>query len=484
VSTPSQAEQAEKAVADLEAALESHPEDLELRNQLAAALRDRGSVPEAVEMYRTVAEVYRSRGQIDQALVACNALLATDPGHTAGLRLKAELASLSSSLEARSLYGTWRGLGPLLEARDTQPQNAASAEQTDAPVTETAAPVEQNGTPEPRGASGRIPLPALLAGGAGSEASALTPAALAAEPEEDDLVLPRAFDQPFAQTLSALSSEHVGAAVSLFPGLPDEALAEMARSLSLENYRKGELILREGEAGDACFVIVSGTVRVLKRDPLEPRADLIEVTRLCDGDLFGEFALLADRRRHATVQAVEETQVYRVPRRLIVSLSHRYPNVAPHLERYYRERLLSTLLATAPFFTPLPRPRRVELLTHFEPRRVESADCIILEGQRTGGFYLIVLGSVEISKRVRPEREVLVATLGEGAYFGEMSLLRGDVARATVRAAGPVELAVLPPRDFYRLIADHPVLWEQIRREAHRREVETYELLAGVTGVV
>jgi CRP-like cAMP-binding protein len=79
---------------------------------------------------------------------------------------------------------------------------------------------------------------------------------------------------------------------------------------------------------------------------------------------------------------------------------------------------------------------------------------------------------------------VLLASLGEGSYFGEMSLLKGVVASATVTAAGAVELAYLPPKDFYNVVATYPVLWEELRREAHRRELANQFILAGDTNMV
>ena len=77
---------------------------------------------------------------------------------------------------------------------------------------------------------------------------------------------------------------------------------------------------------------------------------------------------------------------------------------------------------------------------------------------------------------------MLLASLGEGTYFGEMSLLRGDVARASVTATGQTELAMLPAKNLYALVASHPTLWEEVRREARRRELESVQMLAGTTG--
>jgi len=302
----------------------------------------------------------------------------------------------------------------------------------------------------------------------------------------DDLSLDKAFDRSFSGTIRSLAPD--GAAIdtplTLFSDLPDEALVEMSNRMVIRSYAAGELVIREGDPGDACFVVAVGEVRVLKRNPIEPHGDLVEVARLGQGALFGEFALLADRRRHATVQAVGRCELYEVPRKLLRELAASFPEVGPVLENFYRERLLATLLATAPFFKPLPEDRRSQLLSRFKPMRAESGERIITEGQRAGGLYLIVLGSVEILKRVSEKRMVLLATLGEGAYFGEMSLLKGGVANASVTATGPAELAVLPPRDFYEIVASNPVLWDEVRREANRRQLEMNQIVTGETNVV
>jgi CRP-like cAMP-binding protein len=53
-----------------------------------------------------------------------------------------------------------------------------------------------------------------------------------------------------------------------------------------------------------------------------------------------------------------------------------------------------------------------------------------------------------------------------------------------VTAAGPVELAQLEPRDFYQIVSAHPVIWEELRREASRRELTNRNILTGETSVV
>ena len=157
--------------------------------------------------------------------------------------------------------------------------------------------------------------------------------------------------------------------------------------------------------------------------------------------------------------------------------------MARTLRTFYRERLLQTLLATAPFFQRLSPPERAAIAERFRPRRFGRGAQIIEEGAPGGGLYLILVGEVQVVRAGKAkdgsDKIVKLGTLGEGSYFGEMSLLRGGVASATVRATRMTEAVQLPPRDFYEMASQHPVLWEQLRTEAERREMANVAILAG-----
>jgi CRP-like cAMP-binding protein len=298
---------------------------------------------------------------------------------------------------------------------------------------------------------------------------------------DDGLELARALSRPFA------APPEPGVDASKLPalsGLSERSVQAIAAGMVRRRVATNDLIVREGDAGESCFVLAHGEARVLKRDPLLPRGDLVEVSRLVDGELFGEVAMLGDRRRHASVQAVSDCDLLEIPRTHLVQVSRRYPEVESYLQQFYRERLIATLVRTASFFRPLDDAQRTSLVSHFRFTEVQAGTRIVGEGERAGGFFLIVFGSVEITKRVSERRQVLLATLGEGTYFGEMSLLRGEVARASIIATAPTELAVLPAKNFYALVANHPVLWDQVRQEAHQRELEMVQIVTGVTGTV
>ncbi len=256
----------------------------------------------------------------------------------------------------------------------------------------------------------------------------------------------------------------------LLSDLPRGAFMELLTRVTVLKLDGGVNVLREGELGDACYLIASGSVRVTKND--------VELAVLGPGSFFGEFAVLADQRRHASVETVEPVELLEIRRALIDELVAAHPGVARTLRRFYRERLLQTLTATAPFFSRLTHDERVAVADRFRPRRFGRAARIVEEGAPGGGLFLILVGEVQVV-RGAAEEEVELGRLGEGSYFGEMSLLRGGVASATVRATRMTEVVQLPPRDFYEVVSQHPVLWEQLRSEAERRELANHAILAG-----
>lgn len=75
-------------------------------------------------------------------------------------------------------------------------------------------------------------------------------------------------------------------------------------------------------------------------------------------------------------------------------------------------------------------------------RTYGDGECIVEEGDHSRDMFVIQTGRVRISKKVG-EREVELATLERGDFFGEMSLLESLPRDATARAVGTTELLVI-----------------------------------------
>ena len=267
--------------------------------------------------------------------------------------------------------------------------------------------------------------------------------------------------------------------VPLLSALPREAFVEFIQAVPVRRAPAGTMILCEGEHGDAFYIIIGGHVRVLKNQRSGPP---VEVARLGPGTFFGEFALLSDSLRHASIEAVDEVELFEVSKSLLDGLVARFPDVGRTVWRFYRERLIETLIATAPFFVPLSPDERAMVAGRLRGRRYTAKSDIVVEGGRRGGLYLILLGEVEVVRKRPDGTTVVVSRLQEGSYFGETSLLRGGAPPvATVTATRDCEIVELPPAAFYELVGRHPELWDAVKREADRRESAADALLSGET---
>src|SRR5579859_5927098 len=89
--------------------------------------------------------------------------------------------------------------------------------------------------------------------------------------------------------------------VSLFDGMPDKVLSQIFKIGKVENYKTGEMIIREGQAGGNLYVIITGRAEVFKSGK-EPgvKKYLADMER---GSIFGEMSVFDEGPYSATVKA-------------------------------------------------------------------------------------------------------------------------------------------------------------------------------------
>jgi signal transduction histidine kinase len=121
----------------------------------------------------------------------------------------------------------------------------------------------------------------------------------------------------------------------LFTGLSEADLARLWETSTRQHLEPGEYLLREGEAGDAMFVIVSGELEVTKR------AEDVELplARVGPGAIQGEIAAIGGHTRAASVRAITEVEVLRIPREGLLALLDAGPEPALALLRTVLERM-------------------------------------------------------------------------------------------------------------------------------------------------
>ena len=98
----------------------------------------------------------------------------------------------------------------------------------------------------------------------------------------------------------------------------------MERSSLGKVYERGQVIVRQGEAGDSMYVIQGGQVEVVQeKDGKEYRLSV-----LGRGDVFGEMALFDREPRSATVRALDSARVLTLDKRTFLRRVHEDPSLA------------------------------------------------------------------------------------------------------------------------------------------------------------
>src|SRR5215208_2047306 len=116
--------------------------------------------------------------------------------------------------------------------------------------------------------------------------------------------------------------------VPVFEALRPEDLVRVADVAVPRSFRGGEVVFREGDDSDTCYIVRSGHARAV-REHGDGRQ--ITLATFGPGDFFGELAMFDDERRSATVEAVDALDVLGIPGVDMRALLTRHPEIAVKL---------------------------------------------------------------------------------------------------------------------------------------------------------
>ena len=135
----------------------------------------------------------------------------------------------------------------------------------------------------------------------------------------------------------------VGVLTEWFGPLDPAAQADLEAHLEWRELAGGDVLFRQGEAGEDVYIVVNGRLRVSVADPSEPSAQRV-VEESGRGQVVGEVALLTGEARAATVTAVRDSDLLRLSRASFEALLDRHPRPMMTIARAAARRLRDTAL--------------------------------------------------------------------------------------------------------------------------------------------
>ncbi len=208
---------------------------------------------------------------------------------------------------------------------------------------------------------------------------------------------------------------------SLFKNINNQTIVEMKKSLKLVNYKKSQLIFREGEHGDYLYIIKEGSVRVFTHDQHGVK---IALARLNRGDYFGEQALLGElhKIRNANVESIEATTLIKIDSKFLTDQIQRDHSLKAQLSQIGSQQAINNLILSAKFYNDI-------IGIHSEAKEHNIIDypegkLIFSFGDKPNNAYIILQGEVELLIPIGQPKNLKSIVLHKGSIFGELGIIR------------------------------------------------------------
>jgi CRP/FNR family cyclic AMP-dependent transcriptional regulator len=135
------------------------------------------------------------------------------------------------------------------------------------------------------------------------------------------------------------------------------------------------------------------------------------------------------------------------------------------------------LLADVPLFSTLDEREQTELYGRLRRRRYRKGEMVFMRGDPGRDLYLIESGSVKICLTTSDGKELTLALLGPGEFFGELALLDGDPRSSDAVVMEPGQCLLLERGDFLQFLDQHPRVAHRVMEVLSRRLRDNNQLV-------
>ena len=252
--------------------------------------------------------------------------------------------------------------------------------------------------------------------------------------------------------------------VPLFGDLDPVSLHKVVRCVRAVTLEPGQVLFRQGDPANSLYVVVEGAVVPIAEGDRRRKLAVLE-----RGAFFGEIGLMTKQPRNATIEALVETKLLAIDRRLLRQLIDDAPSVSKSILRFLRARLIDRQIRTNLFFSAFAHGERAAVAKQFRFLEVEDGAKLIERGRAPEGLYVVLSGELSVVGPASADEQDVdkeLAGLGLGDAFGGLSLIDGRLPPGDVVARGKCWLVVLHEGRFRRILEANPRLDRILRRIA------------------
>jgi CRP/FNR family cyclic AMP-dependent transcriptional regulator len=126
--------------------------------------------------------------------------------------------------------------------------------------------------------------------------------------------------------------------IPIFAQIDPNKLKLLALASERLTYGDSQIVMQQGDAGDAAFVVIGGKAEVIIETPSGPTT----VAHVKRNDIVGEIAILCDVPRTATIRAEGELEVLKITKDRFVRMLTDFPSLGLGVMRVLADRLART----------------------------------------------------------------------------------------------------------------------------------------------
>jgi NTE family protein/lysophospholipid hydrolase len=248
-----------------------------------------------------------------------------------------------------------------------------------------------------------------------------------------------------------------------FKNLNKKVFQDLSVHLNRIALPNGETLFRQGDPTDALYVVISGCLQsALTRED----GSVVPLGKINPGQPVGEMQLLAGGTRTATVYALCDSELVKLPQEGFTQLAAKAPELIQHMGETIRRRLrrdqLTLILPS--LLGPLDETMIEDIEAHLEWVHLKRGDGLFRQGDTGDSLYLVISGRLQAVSVDRNGTERVLNEVARGESVGEMAMFTGEPRASTISAIRDSELVKFSKPAFERIIAQYPQLNLHITR--------------------
>jgi len=273
-------------------------------------------------------------------------------------------------------------------------------------------------------------------------------------------------------THSLLSEEEFPILKGLSP-LNMRILNGSSRVLEID---QGVETLHEGDNPRDLYFIRKGCVSITKNNGQQRTV----IANLKAGNVFGEFSILRNKPRYASVYTAEASEIIRINAAAVHQVLEADQAFKDRLQAMLSQRMLNSFLFSHPIFQTLPQNLRLQfskdLKTIFRP--VDSQ--LLTQHEEVQGMMLILSGSIEIYHRDHSGKEHLIEIRRDHDVIGELTSNQGKTSAYSAIASSDLDILPLNHQAMLYIKKHHPETLKRLEAYIHKRAQHTAKRLTDI----